>query len=56
MNTQRLIVKDNAIFMKRQESDVIIHGLFVDDMMHITTFDNLSDKFLQLYQKDFEIS
>jgi hypothetical protein len=44
---------EKTIFMKRQGSDFIIHGLFVDDMMHVPTCDKLRDEFLQLYQKDF---
>ena len=33
-----------------------MHGLFVDDMMHVPTCDKLHDEFLQLYQKNFEIT
>jgi hypothetical protein len=47
---------EKTIFMKRQGSDFIIHGLFVDDMMHVPTCDKLRDEFLTLYQKDFEIT
>ena len=47
---------EKTIFMKRQGSDFIIHGLSVDDMMHVPTCDKLRDEFLQLYQKDFEIT
>ena len=51
---------EKTIFMKRQCSDFIMHGLFVDDMMHVPTCDKLrddsADEFLQLYQKDFEIT
>jgi hypothetical protein len=47
---------EKTIFMKRQDSDFIIHGLFVDCMMHVPTRDKLRDEFLQLYQKDFEIT
>jgi hypothetical protein len=32
---------DKTIFMKRQGSDFIMHGLFVDDMMHVPTCDKL---------------
>ncbi len=41
-----------------QGSDFMMHGLFVDDMMHwhVPTSDNLRDEFLALYQKDFEIT
>jgi hypothetical protein len=47
---------EKTIFMKRQGSDFIMHGLFVDDMMHVPTCDKLRDEFLTLYQKDFEIT
>ncbi len=39
-----------------QGSDLMMHGLFVDDMMHVPTSDNLRDEFLAPYQKDFEIT
>jgi hypothetical protein len=42
--------------MKREGTDIIMYGLFVDDMMHIPTCDRLRDEFLELYQKDFEIT
>ena len=45
-----------TIFMKRKESEYIIHGLLVDDMMHIYTSDAMKDEFLALYKKDFEIT
>ncbi len=45
-----------TIFMKREGTDFIMHGLFVDDMMHIPTCDRLQDEFLELYQKDFKIT
>ncbi len=32
-----------------------IHGLFVDDMMHIYSRDAMKDEFLALYKKDFNI-
>ena len=47
---------ENTIFMKRQGTDLIIHGLFVGNMMHFTTCDKLQDEFSTLYQKDFEIA
>ena len=47
---------EKTIFMKRQGSDFIIHGLFVDDMMHVPSCDKLRDESLTLYQKDFEIT
>ena len=47
---------EKTIFMKRQGSVFIIHCLFVDYMMHVPTCDKLRDEFLQLYQKDFDIT
>ena len=43
---------EKTIFMKRQGSDIVIHGLFVtvDDMIHVPTCDKLRDEFLTLYQ------
>ena len=42
--------------MKRKGAEYIIHGLFVDDMMHIYSSDLMKDEFLALYKKDFEIT
>ena len=47
---------EKTIFMKRKGSEYIIHGLFVDDMMHIHSCDAMKDEFLALYKKDFEIT
>ena len=47
---------EKTIFMKRKGSEYIIHGLFVDDMMHIYSSDEMKDEFLALYKKDFEIT
>ncbi len=47
---------EKTIFMKRSESEYIIHGMFVDDMMHIYSCDAIKDEFMQLYSKDFEIT
>ncbi len=32
-----------------------MHGLFVDDMMHASTSENLRDKFISGYQEDFDV-
>jgi hypothetical protein len=52
------INSEKTISMKCQSTDFIIpgHGMFVDYMMHVPTCDKLRDKFLTLYQKDFEIT
>ena len=42
--------------MKLKGAEYIIHGLFVDDMMHIYSCDAMKDEFLALYKKDFEIT
>ncbi len=42
--------------MKRQGSNFIMHGLFVDNRMHVPTCYKLRDEFLALYQKDFEFT
>ena len=47
---------EKTIFMKWQGDDFIIHGLFVDDMMHIPTCDKLKQEFLAKYSKDFDIT
>ena len=48
--------RKKTIFMKSQGSNFIIHGLFVDDMMHVPTCDKLREELLTLYRKDFEIT
>ena len=47
---------EKTIFMKRKGAEYIIHGLCVDDMMHIYSSDAMKDEFLALYKKDFEIT
>jgi hypothetical protein len=47
---------EKTIFMKRDGDDFIIHGLFVDDMMHIPTCERLKTEFLEKYTKDFDIT
>ena len=50
------INSEKTIFMKRKGSDFIIPGLFVDDMMHVPTCDELKDEFMEKYKKDFDIT
>jgi hypothetical protein len=47
---------EKTIFMKRKGDEYIIHGLFVDDMMHIYSSDAMKDESLALYKKDFDIT
>ena len=45
-------------FMKTQGKDLIIHGLFVDDVMHIPACSKLNEEFIRksLYSKNFDIT
>ncbi len=43
-------------FMKRKGDKYTIHGLFVDDMMHMYSCDAMKDELLALYKKDFNIT
>ncbi len=47
---------EKTIFMKHEGEEWIMHRLFVDDMIHASTSDNLRDKFLSEYQEDFDIT
>ena len=47
---------EKTIFMKWDGDNFIIHGLFVDDMMHISTCDKLKQEFMAKYSKDFDIT
>ncbi len=47
---------EKTIFMKRVNNNFIIHGLFVYDMMHIPTNNALSEEFMDIYSKDFDIT
>ncbi len=44
--------------MKREVKHFIFHGLFVDDMMHIATNNNLKlkNEFMEKYSRDFNIT
>ena len=55
-NGSEAINSEKTICMKRKSAEYIIHGLFVDDMMHIYSCDAMKDEFLALYKKDFEIT
>ena len=47
---------EKTIFKKTKGSDYIIHGLFVDYMMHISSCDKLRAEFMKKYATDFEIT
>ena len=45
---------EKTISMKHVEDEWIMHGLFVDDMIHAATSDELRDQFIREYQEDFD--
>ncbi len=47
---------EETIFMKWAGEDLIIHGLFVDDMQHTSTSQALMYEFMEAYSRDFEIT
>ncbi len=48
--------REDYLFMKRKGDEYIVHGLFVDNMMHIYSCDAMKDEFLALYKEDFDIT
>jgi hypothetical protein len=44
---------EKTIFMRREGGDLILHGLFVDEMMHTSTSARLKEEFMKKYSKDF---
>ena len=47
---------EKTIFMKHVGDKWIMHGLFVDDMIHAATNDELRDQFTREYREDFDIA
>ncbi len=47
---------EKTIFEKTKGSDYIIHGLFVDDKMHISSCEDLTKELIDKYSKDFEVT
>jgi hypothetical protein len=45
-----------TIFMKHENEDWIMHGLFVDDMVHASTCEKLKQDFITEYKGDFQIT
>ena len=43
---------EKTIFMKRAGEDWIIHGLYVDDMIHASTSVALRQEFIREYSRD----
>ncbi len=47
---------EKTIFMRREGKDFILHGLFVDDMMHTSNNARPKEEFMKKYSKDFNIT
>jgi hypothetical protein len=50
------INSEKTIFMKREGEEWIMHGLFVDYVIHVATNDKLLDHFMREYKADFNIT
>jgi hypothetical protein len=48
-NGYAAVNSEKIIFKKCSRTAYIIHGLFVDDMMHIYSCDAIKDEFMQLF-------
>jgi hypothetical protein len=44
------------MFMKWDGDDVILHGLFVDDMSTVPTTDHLKEEFMALYLANIDVT
>ncbi len=56
-NKYHAVNSEKTIFTKRYSNDFIIHGLFVDDMMHVTTSSEaLRDEFMTKYTANFKVT
>ena len=44
---------EKSISMKHEGEEWIMHGLFVDDIIHASTSDDICDRFICKYQADF---
>ncbi len=50
------VISDNTIFMHSEGKDFILHGPFVDDMMHTSTSAKLNEECRRNCSKDFGIT
>ncbi len=55
-NGYLVVNSEKTIFMKREGKHFIIHGLFVDGMMHIATNNKLKNELMEKYLRDFQIT
>jgi hypothetical protein len=49
------VKSEKTMVMKLGGKDWIMHGLFVDNMIHASTSDALLNQFISEYQADFDI-
>jgi len=49
-NGYEAVNSEKTIFMKHKGAEYVIHRLFIDDMMHIYSCDEMKDEFLALYK------
>ena len=47
---------EKTIFMKQVGNDWIMHGLYVDDMIHASTREAMKQQFIKEYTRDFVIT
>ena len=50
------VKSEKTIVMKRDGEDWIIHGMYVDDMIHASTSEKLKREFIREYTRDFNIT
>ncbi len=53
-NSYHTVNNEKTMFMKWKGSNYIMHGLFVDDMMHTSTSEKMMAIFFKLYGKTFK--
>ena len=51
-----MVNSEKTIFMHSVGNEFILHGLFVGNMMHISTSTKLKEEFMSKYSKDFKIT
>jgi hypothetical protein len=57
VNGRLTVNSEKTILMNQREGKhFIIHGLFVDDMIHIATNNKLKNEFVEKHSRDFNIT
>ena len=55
MSQYEAVNSEKTIFMNRVNEEWIMHGLFVDDMMHASTCEKLKQHFISEYKGDSKL-